>query len=171
MVSLSPRPAHQEDGCPACKFHAQVAEVSKLADGLVMTSAPDGTLSHPQAGTLPLMEVTLRQAAEQVQTLAASRPDLAPQCDQVRQRLTQAAANVPMDREAGADDARVLAEQMESVWRECYSLTSAYWSPPQAPPGMSLEVQKWYEQSHREDWDTPTAMQRLQEVLSGGSSD
>jgi len=169
MVAPETQPVHQEDGCPACKFHDQVAGVSKLADGLVISASPDGTLPHPQAGTLPLIEVTLRQAAEQVQTLAASRPDLAPQCDQVRQHLTATAAAVPTDGHAGAAEARVLAERLESVWRECYQLTSAYWSPPTAQQGMSSAIEKWYEDSTGQGLDTPTALLRLQEVLSGES--
>lgn len=170
--SLVPVPAqapqHQEDGCPACKLHRQVAEGRGLADWLALNAQPDGSLPHPEAGTLPLIKLTLQEAAEQVQTLAASRPDLGDSCRQMQKRLTEAASQVPTDGQAKADDARQLAQQVDALWKETCSLVSAYWQAP-APAAASTNIQKWYQEARRNDWDEETAMRRLQEVLSGDS--
>ncbi len=161
-------PPHKEDGCPACKLHTQMADARGLADWLALNAQPDGSLPHPEAGTLPLIQVTLQQAARQVQTLAASRPDLAPHAGELAAKISDAADRVPTDGEAGAADAMVLSENVTALWKESCGLVSQYWRPPTAADASST-LRLWYQDARRNDWDENTALARLQEVLSGGS--
>lgn len=161
-----PEPQHAEDGCPACKLHSQMADARGLADRLAMVANPDGSLPHPQAGTLPLIQVTLRQAAGQVQTLAASRPDLAPRADALQAEINDTAAQVPVNGEGRAEDAKLIAVRVNQCWLESCELAEAYWSPP--PPSASNIIRGVFRDTRQNGWDDETAMARLQEVISGG---
>ncbi|MGH7639489.1 MAG: hypothetical protein ACREN7_00155 [Candidatus Dormibacteria bacterium] len=159
---------HPEDGCPACDLHAKLADARGLMDGLTASAAPDGSLPHPQSGTLPLVEVTLRQAARQTQVIATARPDLAPQAKELEGRIREAAASVPVGGAARADDARKLASEVGACWEESYRLATAYWTPQPAEQPNAFRA--WYEQAQRWGWDPDTAAKRLQEMLGNGDS-
>lgn len=158
---------HLEDGCPACDLHAQLADARGLMDGLAAAATPDGTLPHPQSGTLPLVEVTLRQAARQTQVIAHARPDLAPEAKALEQRIREVAASVPVGGQARAEDARRLASEVGGCWEESYRLATAYWTRPQ-PTRPPDAFRSWYEQAQRFGWDPDTAARRLKEALGNG---
>ncbi|MGH7611781.1 MAG: hypothetical protein ACREN4_07155 [Candidatus Dormibacteria bacterium] len=160
--------AHPEDGCPACDLHASLADARGLMDGLAASAAADGTLPHPQSGTLPLVEVTLRQAARQTQVIASARPDLAEDARALEGRIRGVAATVPVGGEARAGDARRLAEEVGGCWQESYRLITAYWTRAQPPEGEPTAFRAWYEQAQRFGWDADTAAKRLQEALGNG---
>ena len=156
-------PAHQQDdGCPACELHAEMADVRGLADGLAASAEADGTIPSPQAGTIPLIRATLDQASRQADTLVAARPDLREQAGQLQSQIKTAKAVIPAGQTVTASGAAQLAGEVNDAWQQAYGLTVAYWTPA-AKPSV---IRTWYQQSQREHWSDDEAMARLQEMMS-----
>lgn len=170
--SQSPPPAHQEDGCPACQLHRELAEARGLMQGLENQTPADGMAPGHVRSTIALAATCLRSADGHLKNIVATRPDLLPDAQVLRTQLQEATDRLPEREHATADQVAAAATAVDQCWATGYAITTAYFGPrPQvalpAPEPGDDELREWYAKATRDGLTPEEAIKEWRRTHGG----
>jgi hypothetical protein len=133
-------PGHDEDGCPGCQLHADLAESERLLAAMV-AKADQGRVPSHIAATIDLVEQRLRLSMDRIAVIAVERPDLADRAQALRESVQQAHAALPARGAIDLQAAQVTHVAVERCWRQAIDLVGAYFEP--RPLSQRDKVLEW----------------------------